>query len=68
MRKELQWYKDRIGKKVFRVKNICQCDYCLKYSREGMIIHNELHANYLYEVQNDTNHNYQDTPIEKTEK
>jgi hypothetical protein len=65
MKKEFQWYKDRIGKKVFRTISICSCSYCIKAFEEGMTIHDEQFAKYLFGVQGEIQHNYEDFPTQK---
>jgi hypothetical protein len=46
-----QWFIDRIGKRIYREKNICDCEVCTKVYKEGLIITDEQHANYLYDCQ-----------------
>jgi hypothetical protein len=43
-----QWFLDRIGKRVFRNKTSCNCDICKDVYEKGLIISDEMHANYLY--------------------
>lgn len=50
----LQWFKDRIGKRVYRGKTTCTCSICDGVSKEGLIIQDELHANYLYDVEGES--------------
>ena len=50
---DLKWYKDRIGKRVYRTASQCQCEVCKKVEDVGLIIADELHANYLFDCQND---------------
>jgi hypothetical protein len=49
----LQWFKERIGKNVFRTASTCPCEVCKKVEDVGLYIADELHANYLYDCQND---------------
>jgi len=42
-----QWFLDRIGKVVFRNKTTCQCATCNDVYENGLIIHDEMHADYL---------------------
>ena len=49
----LKWYKDRIGKRVYRTESQCKCDVCTKVGEVGLIIADELHAQYLYDCQNE---------------
>ena len=49
---EVQWFKDRIGKRVFRTASTCPCEICRKVEDVGLVVEDELHANYLYDCQN----------------
>ena len=46
-----QWFIDRIGKRIYREKNVCNCEVCTAVHKEGLIITDEQHANYLYDCQ-----------------
>ena len=46
-----QWFIDRIGKRIYRKNNICNCDICLNIHLEGLIVIDEMHAIYLYDFQ-----------------
>jgi hypothetical protein len=46
-----QWFIDRIGKRIYRKNNICNCPVCIKVHKEGLIINNKDHAIYLYDCQ-----------------
>ncbi len=48
----LQWFKDRIGKVIYRDKSSCTCLHCNNTVINGLTIADESHANWLYEVQN----------------
>ncbi len=47
--KPLQWFTDRIGKRVFRPDHGCSCSSCRRIAEEGIIIEDEEHAQYLYD-------------------
>jgi hypothetical protein len=49
----LQWFKDRVGKKVYRTKSSCNCMVCSDVFEFGLYIADEFHANYLFDCQND---------------
>lgn len=55
IRHDKQWYIDRIGKRVFRTKSSCQCEVCDAVYRNGLVIADEMHADYLYCCQNEMN-------------
>ena len=52
-RHDLKWFKDRIGKRVFRTQSKCQCEVCKKVGEIGLIIDDDFHAQYLYDCQNE---------------
>lgn len=58
--KTLKWFKDRIGKRIYRNDNECPCDYCKDICVNGLIIKNELHAQYLFDIQNEIGYIYYD--------
>lgn len=63
--KDLQWFRDRVGKTVYRDDNGCDCDLCQDAKEFGVTIHNEYHASHLFDIQNDYSHeginlNYRD--------
>lgn len=49
----LKWFKDRVGKVVFRNDNGCPCEICKHVVENGLIITDELHADYLCSTQGD---------------
>lgn len=51
MKNRKQWFLDRIGKKVYRNSNGCDCDICKSVKKNGLVIEDEMHANYLYDVE-----------------
>ena len=50
-----QWFVERIGKRIFRDKNNppCGCHTCNEIEKNGMIITDENHAQYLFDIQNE---------------
>ena len=46
-----QWFNDRIGKVIFRDNN-CACAEC-QQNIDGIKIDNDVHAEYLYTIQQD---------------
>jgi hypothetical protein len=60
MRNDKQWFIDRIGKRVYRDKNTCDCEMCNDVFENGLIIKNETHATYLYDVQHELQYIYTD--------
>lgn len=56
-----QWFIDRIGKRVYRVKSLCDCEGCRTAYENGVIITDESHANYLYDCEREWGLIYYDT-------
>lgn len=48
-----QWFLDRIGKVVFRDDDGCPCAICKNAVEHGILINDEVHAMYLYEIESD---------------
>jgi len=66
-RQKLQWYIDRIGKRVYRTEASCKCNVCKKVGEIGLIITDELHAQYLFDCQNELGLFYFDEKIKNDE-
>lgn len=47
-----QWFIDRIGKRVYRTNTGC-CIHCEKVYKDGLIIGDEEHADYLYIIESE---------------
>lgn len=58
--KDKQWFIECIGKKVFRDTNKCNCQVCVDVFNNGLVISDENHANYLFDIQNELGYNYID--------
>jgi hypothetical protein len=43
----LNWFIDRIGKRVFRNKTSCQCGTCQNVYENGVVISDGMHADYM---------------------
>ena len=50
---DIEWFIDRVGKRVFRTKTQCDCNICTDVFRNGLIVDDEFHAQYLYDCQNE---------------
>ncbi|MFZ5365418.1 MAG: hypothetical protein ACOZBH_04465 [Patescibacteria group bacterium] len=46
-----KWFIRRIGKRVFRDADGCECDLCRNVVENGIIINDKQHADYMYEMQ-----------------
>lgn len=62
-RNDLGWFKERIGKRVFRTESSCQCEICIKVGKVGLVIMDNLHAQYLFDCQNELGLFYFDEPL-----
>ena len=49
--KTKNWFKKRIGKRLYRDKGTCNCKDCQEVEKNGLIINDEWHAEYLYDNQ-----------------
>lgn len=68
MRKDLQWFKDRVGKRVYRLTpTTCKCSICLSVLNRGLIIDDDIHAQYLFDCQNEMELIYEDSKNETNE-
>lgn len=56
----LQWFIDRIGKRIYRGETTCPCDVCKGVHKHGLVISDKLHARYLYDCQNEMQIEYSD--------
>ena len=48
----LKWFKNRVGQRIFRNYFKC-CPHCDDVAKNGLIISDSSHAEYLYITQND---------------
>lgn len=60
--KRLQWFKSRIGKRVYRTPS-CSCPVCKTVEIRGLIIQDNLHATYLRDCEADLELHYADSKI-----
>lgn len=55
-----QWFKDRIGTRVFRGKVSCECKSCTCIEKIGLIITDLDHAIYLNDISSELGIEYRD--------
>lgn len=48
-----KWFKDRIGKRIYRDADDCECETCKDAVKNGIVIRDKAHAYYLYNIQCD---------------
>jgi hypothetical protein len=46
----LQWFIDKIGQRIYRNDVGC-CKRCQEIAQEGLIVNDEMHANYLFDME-----------------
>lgn len=49
----LNWFKSRVGKRIYRSKGSCTCELCKEVHKHGIIVEDETHAQYLCDVEGD---------------
>ena len=60
--KRLQWFKDRIGKRIYRYDVSCECEVCKAVGAHGLIIADDMHAHYLFDCEAELGIVYRDEP------
>jgi hypothetical protein len=56
----LQFFKDRIGKRIYRDDNGCECLECKNVVENGIIVQDKQKARYLYDVSCELGIEYRD--------
>jgi hypothetical protein len=46
----LEWFQSKIGHMLYR-HAICSCEHCQSVAKLGIIVRDENHAQYLYEIE-----------------
>lgn len=59
-KKSIDWFLERIQKRIYRDDSGCDCNVCKSVLRNGLIIHDEFHARYLYDCQLELGLHYYD--------
>ena len=67
MKHQLRWFINRINKRIYRGPTSCQCATCTETGKEGVIIHDKYHAEYLHLVQYELDIDYSDKPLSEDE-
>lgn len=57
-----KWFSDRIGKTIYRTQGIgnCLCKECQQAREFGIVVMDEFHAGYLYDIQSEADFEYTD--------
>ena len=66
-----QWFRNRVGKRIYRKKRSCKCLSCQKTYvdildgvRDGkQVVRRDFHADYLFMVHNEIGIKYYDKPV-----
>ena len=59
----LEWFIERVGKKIARLTDTKCCPSCQDVLKNGLIVHDEQHARYLEECQNEMGLEYSDVKV-----
>jgi hypothetical protein len=51
--KTLEWFLQRVNQTIFRDDNGCPCHECKEILEKGLVVRDEEHARYIFEIQND---------------
>jgi len=51
--KDKAWFYQRVGKRLFRDTSTCDCKTCKDVVENGIVVHDEIHAEYLFMSQCD---------------
>lgn len=62
-----QWFIDRVGIKVYRLKTSCTCESCANVYVNGLLISDRQHALYLFDVECECGYKYFDSEKERDE-
>ena len=57
---KVQWFIDRIGKRINRTKAKCPCETCKNVYEVGLVVQDKYHAHYLHDCQNELDLYYYD--------
>lgn len=51
----LRDFVSRVGQRVYRTSNGCNCEMCERVVKEGIVIKDKMHADYMYSSMCDCN-------------
>jgi len=55
------WFKSKVGKRLYRTRGLCTCEPCQRVYRDGLIVTDELHAIYLFDMECEVGLHYYST-------
>ena len=50
-----EWFHERIGKRIYRNDDGCDCEGCKRVYEEGLVIDDDFHADYLTDIEAEYN-------------
>ena len=59
----LKWFLNRIGKRVYRLIDYPCCRVCDEVYKNGLVIYDRAHAQYLYDAQGELQVEYADKKL-----
>lgn len=54
--KRQEWFTSHIGKRIYRNSTTCKCGICVAVGKRGLLIHDEMHAEYLHDIEGGYTH------------
>ena len=64
MEHTLKWFKNRTKKRIYRLTKTNCCDTCRRVEKEGIVVNDDFHAEYLFDCQNSMKLVYSDRPVQ----
>lgn len=61
--KRQQWFISMIGKRVYRPPLSCKCPTCIDGHVNGILVSDEMHADYLHACESEMRFRYSDKPF-----
>lgn len=61
--KTKNWFIKKINKRIYRNKGTCECSTCKEVEKNGLIVMDENHAEYIFDVQNEQGLSYYEKNI-----
>ena len=67
MKHNLEWFEERIAKRIWRTEGTCPCETCESAYEYGLVIGDKEHAAYINMMQNEIGVFYFDSKKERDE-
>lgn len=62
--KRQDWFISMIGKRVYRAPVSCQCESCKNGNLNGILVDDEMHADYLHACESEMRIRYSAKPLQ----